>query len=149
MGFFGLYLYDGSLWSELDQEATPSASEPWLLVRIYDSDITEVSYAPLGPGSGVAFLGYTPRLYFEDETASAPTDPDHEAQGLATWWAALHPEADEGAHAAKASELKAFLASDDPSGDDEDEDDEEVLVEVKTARFVRALGLPTPAGLPG
>ena len=102
------------------------------------------------------FLGPIRAQEGRSECLLGPTaaEAGREAQGLATWWAALHPEVDEAAHAAKASELRAFLASDDPPGDDEDEDDEdlddaEVFVEVKTAHFIRALGLPTPAGLPG
>ena len=153
MGFFGLYLYEAGRWSELGLDAEPTAREPWLLVRIHDSDIGTVAYAPTGPGTGVAFLGYTPRIYFEDVTASAPTDPDREARGLAAWWAAGHPEANGAARVAKEGELRAFLAADIPPGDGEDEDedldDAEVFVEIKAARFIRALGLPVPAGVAG
>lgn len=151
MGFFGLYLYEAGQWSELDLDAEPTANEPWLLVRIHDSDIGSVVYAPAGPGSGVAFLGYTPRIYFEDDSASDPTDPDIEARGLATWWATVHRETDEASRTAKEHQLRAFLAADIPPSDDEDEgdlDDGDVFVEIKVARFIRALGLPVPGGLP-
>lgn len=154
MGSFGLYLYEGGRWSELGLDAQPTAQEPWLLVRIHDSDIGTVTFGPTGPGSGLAFLGVTPRIYFDDESASPSTEPNREARGLAAWWAVVHVEADEAARAAKEGELRAFLAADIPPSDDEDEDDEdlddaEVFVEIKAARFIRALGLPVPAGLSG
>ena len=49
--------------------------------------------------------------------------------------------------------LRAFLAADgvsvgDDAGAGDDVDDADVFVEVKTARFINALGLPAPDGLP-
>lgn len=154
MGLFGQYLYEGGRWSELAYGTQPTPQEPWLCVGIHDSDIGAVTFGPAGAGSGVAFLGVTPRIYFEDDAASPPTDPDREARGLSAWWAIVHRQTDEAARAAKEAELRAFLAADIPLAFDEDDDDEdlddaEVLVEVKAARFIRALGLPVPAGLPG
>ncbi|MEV4458369.1 hypothetical protein [Microbispora sp. NPDC049633] len=64
MGFFGTYLYDGSRWLEHEADQHPDFAEPWLMVSIHDSDITTVVYRPAGPGSGVAYLGLTPRTYF-------------------------------------------------------------------------------------
>jgi len=153
MGFFGTYLFDGTRWTQQEPGRPPTAAEPWLLIDIHDSDISTVTYGPAGSGTGTAYLGYTPRTYFEDETASMPTDVDKEADGLAAWWAALQPSATDAMRAAKASELRTFLATDDEPLDEDDSDDElddgEVFVEIKTARFLSALGIPAPDGLPG
>lgn len=171
MGFFGTWLYEATRrrWSPalpavddvrqpVRGDAVPDATEPWLLVDIHDSDVTVVTYRPVGRGTGVAYLGITPRTYFEDEGASAPTDVVREAQGLADWWR-IHHGADDAGHEAKAVELRAFLAEDiDPADidldededlDDEDLDDEDIFVEVKTRRFLAALDLPVPVELAG
>jgi len=166
MGFFGTYLYDGKEGSwrpvapaidELGRpvrgDQLPDAAEPWLLVDIHDSDVTTVTYRPAGRGTGVAYLGITPRTYFENEQASAPTDVTREAAGLADWWRQAHGVG-EAASKGKEIELRSFLAPDlDPDDievdaqDDEDEDDAEIFVEVKTSRFLAALDLPRPAEL--
>jgi hypothetical protein len=105
----------------------------------------------------VAYLGHTPRTYFEDADASVPTDVRREAAGPTSWWARLHGGADDAQRSAKEAELVAYLAEDrDPEADDlDDEDDDvdgmdeaDVFVEVKTARFPGALGLPMPGELP-
>src|SRR5262245_9123516 len=105
MGFFGTYLFSGDSWSEVDLAAVPELVEPWLFVGVHDSDLTTVRYAPSGPGTGVAFLGFTPRTYFEDETASEPTDIGREAEGLAAWSGAVGGAAG----AATANALQVFL----------------------------------------
>jgi hypothetical protein len=129
----------------------PTISEPWFVVDIHDSDIATVVYRPAGPGSGVAYLGHTPRTYFEDPGASAPTDTAREAAGLGFWWAQLHAGADDTNRRAKEAELVVYLAEDlDPAEvdlDDEDSDeldDADVFVEIKTARLLSALDLPLP-----
>jgi hypothetical protein len=154
MGFFGTYLYDGDQWHDADPDSRPTHGGPWMLLDIHDSDFTTVTYDPAPNGAGVAYLGVTPRTYFENETASAPTDVFREAAGLAAWWAATHPDGDT---LAKEEQLVTFLAQDvDPEDDDLDDgdeqdvddlDDAEVFVEIKTARFLRALDLPLPADL--
>ncbi len=165
MGFFGTYLLTGDTWSvvpELAPEVVPSwvpmDEVPWLYMEIHDSDLTILRYEPSGPGSGVAYLGYTPRTYFDDDDASAPTDVDAEAAGLAAWLA-LRPGAPAGVDA---STIKPYLAEDlgpdeDAAFDEGEEFDDdidtdidagEVFVEIKTARLLRQLGLPLPDGLP-
>jgi hypothetical protein len=148
MGFSGAYLFDGTGWREQEPGHEPALPEPWLLVTIFDSDIAMVVYRPPGPGSGVAFLGFTPRTYFEDDAASSPTDVAREAKGLAGWWAGRNPDATDLTRAAKTRELRAFLVADGarPSIAD-DADDAEVFVELKAARFLAALGLPAPDDL--
>ena len=153
MGFFGTYAYEHGSWKTLSEGELPPLAEPFLWIDIHDSDITSVVYAPAGPGAGVAYLGLTPRTYFENPNASDPTDVLREAAGLAAWWALSNS----GNVPAKQAELLAFLAEDeDPNGFEWDEsedvdeiDDGEVFVEVKTRRFLAALDLPLPDGLSG
>jgi hypothetical protein len=168
MGFFGTYLYDGTRRSwqpalpainEVGQtvrgEQLPDLAEPWLLVDIHDSDITTVTYRPTGRGTGTAYLGITPRTYFNKEQASAPTDVASEASGLADWWLQVSDGGSEADREAKEIELRTYLAQDlDPNDvdldDDEDPDDlddGEIFVEVKTGRFLAALNLPLPVEL--
>lgn len=155
VGLFGRYVYDGTRWLPQEDERVLDLAEPWLSVDIHDSDITTVVYRPAGPGRGVAYLGDTPRTYFENENASAPTDVAREAAGLASWWAQRQHGGSEAERGAKERELVAYLAEDtDPAGltFDEDEDidgldDGEIFVEVKTARFLAALDLPVPDDL--
>lgn len=151
MGFFGTYLYDGSQWMEHSIDRSPGIAEPWILVDIHDGDITAIMYSPTGPGSGVAYLGYTPRTYFEDEKASAPTDVAREAAGLVAWWAQLRGGASDSERRAKQNELAGYLAEDiDPSdidvggAHDDELNDAEIFVEIKTAHFLGALDLPVP-----
>jgi hypothetical protein len=157
MGFFGTFVFDGAAWLT-EPGAEKRVGEPSLLVNIHDSDIATIVYRPSGPGAGIAFLGETPRSYFEDDDASEPTDVAREAKGLAAWWRLRHPAATDAEAAAKERELAGFLAADgDPDAEfdvaDEFEDeamsDEEIFVEVKTARFVAALGLPALEDLTG
>jgi hypothetical protein len=137
-----------SRWAPLRGDEPPAATEPWLLIDIHDSDITTVTYRPTGPGTGIAYLGYTPRSYFERDDASEPTDVAREAAGLASWWCQVRG-ATAGRMELKRSELAAFLAHDlDPSELDDDLHDAEVFVEIKTRRFLAALDLPVPDELP-
>jgi hypothetical protein len=159
VGFFGRYVFDGNTWHGLDPDSNraPELAAPWLSVDIYDSDIVTVRYEPAGPGSGIAYLGCTPRTYFEDESASAPTDVLREAEGLAFWLVRQQGRGDE-------AELRELIASfladdiqeerldddfdDDWEDDADDLDDAEIFVEVKMARFLQAVGLPVPDELP-
>jgi hypothetical protein len=148
MGFFGTYLFDGTAWTAQEEGHEPTVPEPWLLLSIHDSDIAMIIYEPTGPGRGCAYLGFTPRTYFEEDGASEPTDVAREAKGLAAWWAERNPEATELGRAAKTRELRAFLAADgDHPNLDEDAPDDEVFAEGKAVRFLTALGLPPPGDL--
>jgi hypothetical protein len=151
VGFFGTYAFEHGQWKTLSEGELPPLDEPFLWIDIHDSDITSVVYAPAGPGSGVAYLGLTPRTYFANPNASDPTDVAREAAGLTAWWALHH----EGDAVAKQAEILGYLAEDEDPDDfewDEAEDVDaidggEVFVEVKTARFLAALGLPVPYDL--
>jgi hypothetical protein len=149
MGFFGTYQFDGESWTERDPAVGPVGSEPWLWIDVHDSDFTTVRYAPFEPGSGTAYLGFTPRDYFENSDASSPTDVGQEARGLARWWLSRRQGASEDDLSNKAAEIALFLASDDAPTDENSEDDADIFVEIKTARFLSALDLPMPDDLAG
>ncbi|WP_434438778.1 hypothetical protein [Lentzea sp. E54] len=72
VGFFGTYAYEHGSWKTLSEGELPPLDEPSLWIDIHDSDITSVVYAPTGPGSGVAYLGLTPRTYFEEPQRLRP-----------------------------------------------------------------------------
>ncbi|MET9231938.1 hypothetical protein [Lentzea sp. NPDC003310] len=149
MGFFGTYAYENGDWKTLSEGELPPLAEPSLWIDIHDSDITSVVYAPAGTGSGVAYLGLTPRTYFENPNASDPTDTLREAAGLAAWWGLVHGGGDV---PGKQAELLQYLAEDEDPEDfeldeAEDIDEEAVFVEVKTRRFLTALDLPLPGEL--
>jgi len=158
VGFFGGFVFDGRNWREFDaySGARPKLAEPWLSVVIYDSDIADIQYRPTGAGSGTAYLGHTPRSYFGDENASAPTDVSREAEGLASWLVQMHAGSDE---LELQDLITSFLASDRVSDEDRDHGDEfadnhadddlaDTFVEVKLAGLLAAVGLPVPPGLP-
>jgi hypothetical protein len=150
VGFFGLYVFDGTAWHSFDPGSgeTPDIVAPWLSVNIHDSDFAEVRYEPPGPGSGTAYLGFTPRAYFQDDSASAPTDVSREAEGLAVWLVRQQGRTDE---AALQELVASFLADDSPEDLDDAglEDDADIFVEVKVSKFLTAVGVPAPDDLPG
>ncbi|MET7426225.1 hypothetical protein [Dactylosporangium sp. NPDC005555] len=140
VGFFGGFLFDGQTWTEVDiDDVVAPGGGPWLHVDIHDSDFAAVTYRPAGPGTGVAFLGFTPRVYFENPAASPPTDVHREAAGLAAWWAARRDAVTGADLAAKAAAVLLYLAKDD---EDDEPADDSPFVEDKTDRFLTALGLP-------
>jgi hypothetical protein len=155
VGFFGGYVFDGSTWRGFDPDSDqwPDIAAPWLSVYIHDSDFATVRYEPGGPGSGIAYLGCTPRVYFGDESASAPADVAREAEGLAFWLARRQGRSGE-------AELRDLIASflvgdireqqlhDDASAGAGDLDDADMFVEIKVSRFLAAVELPVPPELP-
>ncbi|MER7284073.1 hypothetical protein ABT369_57670 [Dactylosporangium sp. NPDC000244] len=150
MGYFAAFLFDGTAWAPADSdEIEVPESEHWMHLDIHDSDLTFVSYRPVGAGTGVCYLGFTPRTYFDEPTASAPTDVQRECAALADWWAGWRGGATDAERTAMAERLRPYLAEDeeqpeiDPDEeDDEDDEDADVFVEVKTDRFIAALELP-------
>jgi hypothetical protein len=145
MGLFATWMYVDAAWSHVPPDADPAGSEPWLWLDIHDSDFVTIQYAPRGEATGIAFLGFTPRTYFEDETASDPTDRQREALGLAQWWAATRSGRVD--LEAKAAEIQVLLAEDLAPGLEEDLDEEDIFVELKTGRFLSAIGVPLPPDL--
>lgn len=131
MGLFATFVFADGDWG-FDAAATPRLS-----AKVHDSDFVEIDYAPaLAGGSGRCYVGFEPRHYFEDETASDPVDTDAEARGLAAWAAdvrgvVVDPEA-----------VRGLLAS--PDAADEAPD---VFVEAALVRLFLLLGLPVPEDL--
>jgi hypothetical protein len=152
VGFFGGFVFDRREWHDWDPDAgtVPLVDEPWLSLLIHDSDITTIAYAPSGSGSGVAYLGTTPRVYFGDATASAPTNTELEADALARWLTQSGRARDDADEQRVRDTIVGYLATDEPSrsGDvDTDLDDADVFVEIKTVRLLRSIGLPVPEAL--
>jgi hypothetical protein len=157
VGFFGAYVFDGGTWHSFDPDSdqVPDFAGRWLSVHIHDSDFAIVRYQPAGLGSGTAYLGCTPRTYFEDESASAPTDVLREAEGLTAWLALQQGTSDtaelrELVASFHADDAQEQLLADDPdlADDTGDPDDEDIFVEVKVSKFLNAVSLPVPAELP-
>ncbi|OMQ15838.1 hypothetical protein A7K94_0206660 [Modestobacter sp. VKM Ac-2676] len=133
MGLFGTFTYSAGTWTSPD-----ARREPWLAVDVHDSDVATVDYRPAGDAGGRCYLGFQPRVYFEDPTASAPVDNDVEAHGLARWARlATGREVDPG-------EVAALLAP-----DDEDDDPEDLFVEQTVRRLLELTGVPVPEELTG
>lgn len=140
VGFFGNYVYTQGQWTEVDVDSgPPEPTGVWMFVSIHDSDFATVRYLPSGDGRGEAFLGFTPRIYFEEPSASPPTNAPLEAAGLVSWTRVAGTDA-----SPRADVIEAFLATDEEEDFDERAElpDDEVFVELKTAKFIKALGLP-------
>jgi len=130
VGFFGKFVYSDGQWSDV---ASGSAH---LMVEVHDSDIATVTYVPVGASQGIFYLGFQPRVYFEDPAASAPVDLDAESTGMAVWAKEIL-----GTEIAPDS-VRHLLAG---TGETEPEDD---FVEVTVTKLLRLLNLPIPAGFP-
>jgi hypothetical protein len=55
------------------------------MVDVHDSDIATVDYRAADASGGRFFLGWEPRVYFDEPDASAPVDTDVEAEGFTRW----------------------------------------------------------------
>ena len=106
-------------------------------------------YHPVGSGSGVAYLGVTPRIYFEDPRASAPTDVEREARALAAWATGSSPSSADPVAALSARIQPLLATADEETWDEADPvelDDNDLFVERKTLTLIAVLGLPEPEG---
>ncbi len=108
-----------------------------------------IRFEPSSPGTGTAFLGMTPRDYFDEPDASAPTDTNLEAEGLAAW--ARTAETGATPDPRSIQDILAADELDDADTQDCDEPpplaDDEIFVEDKCLRFLVILGLPRPPDL--
>lgn len=86
MGFFGVAITDGATW--LRGEDVPDIPR-WLHVEVIDSDIAVIQYHPAYDGAGVAYAGWTPRTYYEDDSVPA-TDKPREVLALSQWFREAH-----------------------------------------------------------
>ncbi|MET0994193.1 MAG: hypothetical protein ABWY20_08985 [Mycobacterium sp.] len=132
MGNFETSVYESGSWT--DDEA---ADEWTLRISVHDSDIATVDYRPSGCATGHFFLGFQPRDYFEDPTASDPIDLPAEAACFSVW-ASTVAGAD-----IPAEELMAIMAAEDVV------EPEDVFVEETVIRLLTRLGLALPARLEG
>jgi hypothetical protein len=133
MGFFGKFAYSKGQWAGENPSGSPS-----LVVDIHDSDIATVDYSPSGGATGRFYLGTEPRIYFDDDAASAPVDRAVEARAFAEWVRQVtgreqSPETFEGLMA----------------GDDADAEPLDVFVEDTVQKLLALAGLPLPSALAG
>ncbi|MDC5696682.1 hypothetical protein OO014_05390 [Intrasporangium calvum] len=140
MGLFLNAAFDGTSWTESDEVQEPSSLGNGLTVSVHDSDIVWVSYAPSGPGEGVAWLHLTARACFGDDSIP-PTDPDREAAGLTEWLASNWDPAGEVDDLPEV--VRGFVVGDD----DRPEEGASPFAEETLVSFLRAVRLPVPPTL--
>lgn len=80
MGTFGKLSYSDGRWSTGGPTAVP-----FLIVDVHDSHIATVDYRSADATGGRFFLGYEPRIYFEEPDAGAPVDTAAEGEGFTRW----------------------------------------------------------------
>ena len=127
VGHFGKYAYSAGRWSTDGPTAVP-----FLLIDIHDGDIATVDYRAADASGGRFFLGYEPRIYFEESDAASPVDITAESEGFARW--ALEAEGTD----VDPAEVRQLMASPDgaPPGHD--------TVEESVKRLLALAGLPLP-----
>ena len=125
MGLFGKFAYSDGRWSRGGPTAVP-----FLLVDVHDSDVATVDYRSADATGGRFFLGYEPRVYFDEPGAGDPVDTAAEAQGFADWLrGATGREVDP-------AEVRPLLAHPDGAPP------EDVVVEETVDRLLALAGLP-------
>lgn len=125
-------LVDGR-WTAVAYDVPVPAS---LVIDIHDSDIATVQFESQDGARGRFFLGYEPRIYFEDPEQNAPVDRPAVAAAFASW-----ARTELGVDVASAA-VESLLASND--ADDEPEAD---FVEETVEELIRLLRLPLPEAL--
>ena len=129
MGLFATSTYCDGRW------VTAPKGDAWLRVDIHDSDIATIDFRPAPFGRGRFYLGFQPRDYFEDPSASDPVDNEAEAQAFADWAKGVL-----GSHVT-ADDIRPLLAE---AGVEEPD---EVFVEDAVKHMVALLGLELPEEL--
>ena len=127
MGLFGKFAYSAGRWSTGGPTAVP-----FLIIDVHDSRIATVDYRAADASGGRFFLGYEPRVYFEEPDAGAPVDTAAESEGFARW--VLDAEG----RTVDPAEVQNLMASPDgaPPADE--------VVEDTVVRLVALAGLPAP-----
>jgi hypothetical protein len=125
VGLFATLAYSDGRWSS----GRPTAV-PFLLVDVHDSDIATVDYRFADATGGRFFLGYEPRIYFEQPDAAPPVDAPAEAAGFARW---VHDVADRDVDP---DDVRRLLAAPDGATPDDE------VVEETVDRLVALAGLP-------
>jgi hypothetical protein len=128
VGFFGKFAYSAGAWST----GAPTAV-PFLLIDVHDSNIATVDYRAADASGGRFFLGYEPRIYFEEPEGADPVDTRAEAEGFARW--AREAEGT----VVDPVEVQRLMASPDgaPPGDE--------VVEETVGKLLALAGLPAVA----
>ena len=127
MGYFGKLAYSDGRWSS----GSPTAV-PFLLVDVHDSRIATIDYRAADASGGRFYLGYEPRIYFEEPEAGDPVDTAAEATGFARW------ASDAGGSDADPDDVQRLMAS--PGGAPPQDD----VVEETVERLLALVGLPAP-----
>jgi hypothetical protein len=127
VGYFGKLAYSDGRWSS----GRPTAV-PFLLIDVHDSDIATVDYRAADATGGRFFLGYEPRIYFEEPDAGAPVDTRAEAEGFARW------VQDASGTDVDPAEVQRLMASPDGAPPEDD------VVEETVERLLTLAGLPLP-----
>jgi hypothetical protein len=127
VGFSGRFAYSAGRWST----GAPTAV-PFLLVDVHDSRIATVDYRAGDASGGRFFLGYEPRIYFEEPDAAAPVDTAAEAEGFTRW---VREAADQHIEPSEVQQLMASPVGAPP---------EDAVVELTVERLLTLAGLPVP-----
>jgi len=125
VGLFATLAYSDGRWTT----GRPTAV-PFLLIDVHDSDIATVDYRFADATGGRFFLGYEPRVYFEQPDAAPPVDADAEADGFARW----AREAAE--RTLDPADVRRLMAAPDGAPPDDE------VVEETVDRLVALAGLP-------
>jgi hypothetical protein len=127
VGYTGRLSYSAGRWT-----TGPPTAVPFLLVDVHDSRIATVDHRAADASGGRFFLGYEPRVYFEEPDAAPPVDTAAESEGFAAWVRGA-----EGREVDPA-EVRALLAS--PEGAPPPDE----VVERTVERLLGLAGLPLP-----
>lgn len=127
MGMFTKLAYSAGQWTR----GRPTAV-PFLLVDVHDSKIATVDYRAADATGGRFFLGYEPRIYFEEPDASDPVDGRAESEGFCRWLLEA-----EGLVAEPEAVQRLLAAPDGAPPEDE-------TVEQTVERLLDLAGLPAP-----
>jgi hypothetical protein len=127
VGRFGKFAYSAGGWSTGGPTAVP-----FLLLDVHDSRIATVDYRAADASGGRFFLGYEPRIYFEELDTAPPVDVDAESEGFARWLVdAEGREVDPAA-------VRALMAAPDGAPPQDE------VVEDTVERLLTLAGLPLP-----
>lgn len=133
MGMFERLAFIDGRWANVAHGEPVSAP---LVVDIHDSDIATVQFESEHGPRGYFYLGYEPRIYFDDPKQNAPVDRPAAAVAFSNW-----ARAELGVDVASAA-VESLLASNDAEAEPE-----AVFVEETVEELIKLLGLALPEAL--
>ncbi|MCV2393902.1 hypothetical protein OEB99_06245 [Actinotalea sp. M2MS4P-6] len=133
MGMFERLAFIDGRWVTVAHGEPVSAP---LVVDIHDSSIATVQFESEAGPRGYFYLGYEPRIYFDDPKQNAPVDRPAAAGAFSSW-----ARAELGVEVASAA-VESLLASNDAEAEPE-----AVFVEETVEELITLLGLPLPEAL--